>query len=279
MLFLYVLFFHFLNFAQVGTTADSLGGAGVARSHMTEAAFLNPAGLGFFSNLEFASAYVFGKTRLGDLRQLNVVFADGSSENFFLGSVAYKQKEYTSTSALEIHEKEFIANAAFRLRPELSVGLRGYKVQTEPVGGVEQSQYNSDIGVQWIMNKKLSLGMTQVGILSAKESLIFPLGVLPRTTVGAQYIVNSMLIFTGDLVYAYNQNPHKRFTHSAGISLTHLEYFRLNAGGRFDDRAGETAYTAGVQFCGPQLKVGYAYQKEVRQRFGEIHTIDISLNF
>lgn len=275
MTFLYLIFFSAFNFAQVGTTADSLGGAGVAHAHPTESALLNPAGLAFFSDAYFAGIYRYGKSTLGGTRQYNAVIADADEENLFVGSVAYRQVDYDDVPGGEIQEKEFVANAAYRL-PSLAIGLRGYKKQTD-VFGAKVDQYNSDLGIHWISTDHLAFGITQTGMFSTKNYQ-YPLGVLPATTLGGMFAISELFSIFADFSYAYNQNPNDRFVHAVGLSLQHLEFLRINVGGRFDDRSGETSYTAGLQFHGPRLKVGYAYQKEVRKELGEMHTFDISVN-
>ncbi|MCC6138214.1 MAG: hypothetical protein IT287_06255 [Bdellovibrionaceae bacterium] len=274
---LYILFLSQLNFAQVGTTADALGGAGVANAIATESAFLNPAGLGFHSDVQVAGVFRTGKSQLGDFRQFNAVIADANPGNLFVGSLAYRQRNYDAGPTSDIEDKEMIINAAYRLRPEFAMGLRGYKKQTD-FFGVKQDEVNSDFGMQLVPMNNWTIGFTQYSMFSTKDNLAYPLGLLPMSTVGVQYVLSQMIAFNADLSYAYKQNNQDRFAHAVGVSFMHVEYFRINVGGRFDDRAGETAYTAGFQFYGPNLKVGYAYQKEVRQELGEVHTFDISLN-
>lgn len=277
MSFLYILFLAQFNFAQVGSTADALGGAGVANPLATESAFLNPAGLGFFSDVQAMGAFRTGKSTLGDFRQYNAVIADANPANLFVGSIAYRQKDYDLNPTGDVEEKEMLVNAAYRLRPDLALGLRGYKKQTDFLGA-KQDEINGDFGIHWVPKDNWAVGFTQYSMFSTRDNLLFPLGLLPMSTLGVQYVMSEFFSLNADLSYAYKQNAENRFGHAVGVSFMHVEYFRINFGGRFDDRAGETAYTAGFQFYGPNLKVGYAYQKEVRQELGEVHTFDISLN-
>lgn len=274
---LYILCFSYFNFAQVGSTADALGGAGVANAIATESAFLNPAGLGFYSDVQAAGVFRTGKSKLGNFRQFNAVVADANPENLFVGSLAYRHRNYDASPTQDVQEKEILVSAAYRLRPELAMGLRGYKKQTD-FFGLKQDEINSDFGIHWVPKSNWAVGFTQYSMFSTKDDFSFPLGLLPASTLGFQYVLGGMVSLNADLSYFYKQNPQDRFSHALGISFMHVEYFRINVGGRFDDRAGETAYTAGFQFYGPNLKVGYAYQKEVRQELGEVHTFDISLN-
>lgn len=272
-----ILFFSFFNFAQVGSTSDALGGTGVAQPTSTEAVFLNPAGIAIFSELYFAGAYRFGQSALGDMKQTHVAITDASPENLFKGALAYRERRYEPAIG-DIKEQEFIASTAVQLRSNLSVGVRGYKKQTAVPLQDRIDQYNGDIGVLWAPNETWALGFTQYGLLSTKDTLLQPLGVLPMTTVGALLAVPDIATITADLSYAYKENASDHLIHAIGLSFRNAEWFRTNLGARIDDRAGETVYSAGFQFWGPRLKVGYAYQKEVRKELGEMHTIDISIN-
>lgn len=278
MIFEILLILMSVSHAQVGATTDALGGAGVAHASALDSAFLNPAGLAFFSDVQMGGSYRFGKTSLGDVRQINAVMAEATRENLFAGSLAYRQRDYETSPMSEINEKQFVANIAFLLTPQWSVGLRGYKVQTDLQSHQKIDQYNGDLGIHYVMNDYFGFALTQTGILSTKEGLVAPLGVLPETRVGTMVQVNQLVGLLADVGYAYNQNPDKRTSQSFGVVLTKMEFLKFHFGARFDDRSRERAYTAGLQFYGPRLKLGYAYQKEVRQEWGETHTIDISLN-
>lgn len=278
MIFLYLLFSFPSSFAQVGATTDALGGAGVANLNAVDSAFLNPAGLAFFSDVQFSGTYRFGKTSLGDVRQMNAVIADARNDNLFSGSLAYRQRDYERSLPTEINEKQFVLNTAFLLGPRWGMGLRGYKIQTDLASGETIDQYNGDLGVHFALTPAVALAATQSGLFSAKEGLAAPLGVLPETKIGGLLRINSFITVLADVGFAYNQNPNDRTSQAVGLSLTKMEFMNLNFGARFDERARETIYTAGLQFAGPRLKLGYAYQKEVRQEFGEAHTIDISMN-
>jgi hypothetical protein len=275
MSFFILILFSVFNHAQVGSTSDSLGGVGAALANPTEASFINPAGLAFFSGGYFSGGYRSGKSDFGDYRQMSVVMADASEENLFSGSLAYRQKDFDFTPSIDLQEKDFIATAAYR-RPSLAIGIRGYKKQTELVGE-NIDQYNGDLGLQWMSTEHFTVGITQSGMWSTK-AVEQPFGVLPSTTVGAMFVIPQLAMLIADFSYAYTQNPNDRLVHSVGLSLQHIEFVSINTGLRMDDRSGETTMTAGLQFVGPRLKAGYAYQKEVRKELGEVHTFDISIN-
>lgn len=272
-----ILFVSFFNFAQVSSTSDAMGGTGVAYASAVDSAFLNPAGISFFSDIHFSGAYRFGKSVLGDMQQMHAVIADANPENLFKGSLAYRERKY-EPGADDVKEQDFIANAAYAFTPGFGVGVRGYKKQTNVPLQDRVDQYNGDLGLLWRPGQYWVVGITQYGLLSTKDTLVQPLGVLPMTTAGALFTLPDIAVVTADISYAYKENTSDRFSHAIGVSFQNVEFLRTNLGARFDDRAGETVYSAGFQFWGPRLKVGYAYQKEVRKELGEMHTIDISMN-
>lgn len=275
MSFIFLILFSLFNHAQVGSTSDSLGGVGAAIAHPTEASFINPAGLAFFSGAFVTAGYRTGKSSFGDYRQMSAVIADANEENLFSGSLAYRQKDFDFSPLNDLQETDLIATAAYRL-PTIAIGLRGYKKETELIGATTE-QYNGDLGLQWMSSEQLTLGITQTGLLSTKD-VVQPFGVLPATTVGAMFVIPQLATLIADFSYAYTQNPNDRWVHAVGLSFQHIEFISLNTGLRMDDRSGETTVTAGLQFVGPRLKAGYAYQKETRKELGEVHTFDISIN-
>ncbi len=254
-----------------------MGGTGIAQPHGSDSAFLNPAGISYFSEVHATGGYRYGKTAIGNVKQFHAVIMDSNEENIFKGAIAYRERKYESALFGDAREKDFIANGAYQINPNLSVGLRGYKKQTDiPLESIDQ--YNGDLGAHWIVVKDFALAITQFGMFSTKDSVVQPLGVLPMTTVGALYVIPDIVVFTADLAYAYKENDRDRFSHAVGVGFINVEFFRTNFGARFDDRAGEAYYSAGFQFAGPRLKIGYAYQKESRKDLGEVHTFDISVN-
>jgi hypothetical protein len=276
MLFFSFLFFSSFHFAQVGSTADAMGGSGIASAHPIESAFLNPAGIAEFSSIYFSGLFFNGKTSLGNNRQWGATIADASPENVFAGSLAYRHRTF-ELAPEDVEEQDFIFTGAFKPHKQIAIGAHVYKKQTRGFFN-DVDQYNGDIGGLFMLSKSLALGFTQFGVVGTKKMPVVGTGLTNKTTVGAQWAPYSFLALTGDVSMYNERNPNGRFIHAFGAAFSHVEFAHIHFGGRFDDARGETYYTLGLLFDGPKLKIGYSYQKEVRQELGEMHTIDISLN-
>ncbi|MCB9072458.1 MAG: hypothetical protein H6623_02460 [Bdellovibrionaceae bacterium] len=271
------LLFSFLNHAQISSTTDALGGAGIANAHPIDSAYLNPAGLAAFADVYFSGQYFFGKQNLGNTKQWGVTLADASQGNIFKGSLTYRRRK-TSLSPQDVKEEDYIATGAVKLTQRWSVGAHIYKKQTDSlVGSVDQ--YNGDFGAMWQISDKVALGFTQFGLVGTKNTGIAGTGLTNRTSLGVSWSPLFFVQVLADLTYYNENNPRRRLVHALGVALSHTEYIFLRLGARIDDAWGGTYYTGGLYFNGPKFKLGYAYQKEVRRDIGGAHTIDLSFNF
>lgn len=270
----------FSSSAQVGSASDALGGTGIGAYHPLESIFLNPAALARSQTAYFGGQYYADKLSPGDhLRQYSVLIADGLPESMFPGGIAYRYRNY-EVGGQDVREHLLQASGAARLSETFSVGLTGYKLKTDLPTGADYNQYNGDIGVYWQALPYFSMGAVARAVLGSKDNVAFGISeIKPSAGIGATYSVMEMINLRADANYIYEDNPDKLWQHHLGMETTNLEWFNLRAGLRGDDYKKETSWSAGFGFNGPRLKLAYAYQKEIRQKLGESHTVDIWTDF
>ncbi len=268
------------SFAQVGSTVDALGGAGIAAPHPYESAILNPAAL-----VEFKTKYFGIQTHSSDnsvsgvdTNQQSIFITDAGDMTIFPGALMYRQRT-NKVAGVRIREQQFQLSGAGAITRHFAVGLSGYKIKTDLPTGADYNQYNADLGAYWFINDQWSVGGIFRGLLGSKDTAWAASKVLPSSGMGAEYRFFEMFKLRYDLNYVWEQNSDNRFLHQFGGEVRYDNLLVLRAGLNQDDRVSENRWSAGIGWEGPKLKVAYAYQKETRQKLGESHSIDMWLDF
>jgi hypothetical protein len=267
-------------FAQVGSTADSMGGAGIGGPHPYESAILNPAAL-----VDLKKQYMGFQTNstdiAADIKQRNnsVFITDAGEETLFPGTVFYRNRA-SKFLGERVREEHFQISVAGAVARTMAVGASAYKIKTNIPTGNDYNQYNVDLGGYWFVEDRLSLGAVFRGVMGSKENLAWaPSQVLPSGGLGAEFRFLQMFRFRYDINYFLEQNSEKRFRHQIGGEVRYESALVLRTGFSQDDRLGQNRWTAGIGWEGPRLKVAYAYQNEKRQEFGDTHSVDMWLDF
>jgi hypothetical protein len=267
-------------FAQVGATADSLGGAGIGGPHAYESAILNPAALVDLKK-QYMGFQTINTDIADDIKQRNHSFfvTDAGEETLFPGTLFYRNRSNKFLGE-RIREEHFQLSVAGAIARTMSVGVSAYKIRTNMPSGSDYNQYNADIGGYWFVQDSLSLGAVFRGVLGSKDSLAWsPSQVIPSTGLGAEFRFLEMFRFRYDINYFFEQNPDKRYRHQIGGEVRYESALVLRTGFSQDDRLAQNRWTVGIGWEGPRLKVAYAYQNELRQDFGDTHSVDMWLDF
>lgn len=273
------LFIQF-SLAQIGSTADGMGGAGIGAPHPYESALLNPAAL-----IESKTQYFALQTHSSenvvsgvDTNQHSLFITDAGDMTIFPGALMYRQRT-NKIAGQRIREQQIQLSGAGAITRHFALGLSGYKIRTNLETGADYNQYNADLGAYWFLNEQWSLGAVFRGLLGSKDTAWAASQVLPSTGLGAEYRFFDMFKLRYDVNYFLEQNSDNRFRHQFGGEVRYDFLLVLRAGMSQDDRLAENRWSAGIGWDGPKLKVAYAYQKETRQKLGESHSIDMWLDF
>ena len=265
--------------AQVGSTADGMGGAGIAGAHPYESALLNPAAM-----VEFKTSYMGLQGISSELnpqveqKQYSVFFTDAGDMTMFPGALMYRWRT-NEILGQKVREQHLQLSGAAALTQKMSVGVSAYKIKTDLMSGEDYNQYNADIGAYWLALEQLSVGGIFRGVMGSKNTIWTASQVLPSMGLGAEYRLYDMFKFRYDINYVLEQNSDQRFRHQVGGEVRYDFLLVLRAGFNQDDRIGENRWTAGIGWDGPRLKVAYAFQKEDRKNSSETHSIDMWLDF
>jgi hypothetical protein len=278
MIFLTLLLHVTCAWAQVGSSTDALGGAAIGNSHALDSGWTNPAALAEVEGVVAGAQFFNGTVASGvDLRQYGITITDGST-GAFPGAAGYKHRTYT-VGGKTFSEYMMRFSAAIPIQHQLSVGFSGYRVHTNAFTNGAMNQDNGDLGVYWRASKKLSLGAVTRALFGSKDNAFLPSKVRPTGGLGAEYDLLDFLRLRMDLLYPYEDNPDSRIQTNMGLEIRNMQYVSLRFGYNNDEFRKEDRFTAGFAWDGPKLRLGYSYQKEVRQKLGESHTIDIWLGF
>lgn len=278
-IFLFILFCSVSVQAQVGTSIDAMGGAGIGAIHPLESPVVNAAAIAQLKEYYSGAQYFRKNYLMGDnLDQYSFMASDSGPGTLFPGGFVYRHRAFDLGNQ-RIRENFFLMAAAFRATKKLSFGLSGYHQRTNMDTQGDYSQTNADLSVFMVLTENLTLGLVQKSLFGSKTAAVAETQFKPATGAGVQYNVMGILNLRGDIVYNYEDNPNDRFTHSGGVEFLMANDFILRTGYRGDDYKGEGYYTLGLGWNGPRLKIAYAYQDEVRHNLATAHTVDIWLNF
>lgn len=279
-MFLTLLLFFASSWGQVGTATDALGGASIANSHALDSAWTNPAGLAAQPGAAFGVQYFRGDVaQLTDMEQYGLTIMDNT--NGFPGALGYKSRTYKTTgTGNKVHEQVFRLAAAVPIGETFVLGLSGYRVHTDPWNTEKTDQDNGDLSVLMMISPAIQVGLITRAVMGARDNVYGPSRVVPSGGVGAKVAVVQGLSVLGDLNYGYEDiGSGKRLDTRLGIEFMNSEKIALRVGYNNDDWRAERRFSAGFGWEGPKLRVGYSYQKETRQEYGESHTVDIWLSF
>ncbi|MBY0384783.1 hypothetical protein K2X05_06450 [bacterium] len=264
---------------QVGSTADAMGGAGIAGAHPYESAILNPAAM-----VEFKSSFMGLQGMSSEVdpqleqKQYSIFFTDAGDMTMFPGALMYRWRT-NEILGQKVREQHIQLSGAAALTKKMSVGVSAYKIRTDLASGEDYNQYNADVGTYWLALEQLSVGAVFRGVLGSKNTVWAPSQVLPSAGIGAEYKLYEMFKFRYDINYVLEQNSNQRFRHQLGGEVRYDFLLVLRTGFNQDDRIGENRWTAGIGWDGPRLKLAYAFQKADRRNSGQTHSIDMWLDF
>lgn len=264
--------------AQIGSTADALGGAGIAAPQALDSALLNPAALAQLHEYNLGMQY-FRRNYVDqdNLDQFGVTISDSGAEAIFPGALVYRQRRF-AVGGTSIRENLFHLGVAVPLSKELSLGFSGYYLRTNLETGSDYNQKNMDASVYWKIMNELSVGVIAKTLFGSKDVAFKETQYVPGIGVGVQYSVMDILRLRGDVSQQYEANANDRRVHNLGVEFVMVNDFILRTGFKGDDYRGERFYTVGLGWEGPRLKAAYSYQDETGDGHGSAHTVDIWLN-
>lgn len=264
-----------------GPAASGAGGAGRAAIDSGEAAFLNPASVGFLSRY-YASAY-YGMAQFeggGEHNLWGLSLADGSEGNFISGALSYIRKRVDQGRFSDTQQDLQITLAGAPLK-RLSIGIAGHRLMNQilhPSGaGSEYVQLNAHLGLIYVPFTDFGIGFVAYDVLPVGDSVPESVRLVPTHAFGLNYLYEKIFRMRLDLLRPDMKNAGGRVDIMSGMEAIYQENFALRLGGYWQETADRTYFTAGFGYWGPRLSFDYSLQKDVRNGDNIRHLIDLWL--
>ncbi len=281
---IFIVFYLSSHFAlsqeSKGPIFQSLGGSGRAAADPVEVGRTNPASLAQLQDYYLGFGVSRGSSKaLPDVSAYNVTLADGTLDVAFPGSFTYERSRISDDFGLRADGQLFHLALAGLLGKGLSLGLSAHRFDFRPEGGDRVYDDNFDLGLLWAINPSLAFGLVVDNLLGFEDKL--PVGLQTYTTahIGAQYVVNEFLRFRGDYSYQLEENSNNRGRLAYGVESQFIGDFKFRLGNQLDGLKNRTLITTGLGWDGPRLRIDYAFQANLRDGGGQVHSLDLWLNF
>lgn len=225
----------------------SMGGTGVAGMFMEESAFLNPAGLAFYtmSDIYLQRDMMQIKNDRGDVIQkpksTAVVIADGNAN--LSGSVSYLTQEEG-----QFKRTRWGATTSTPVGVGSAFGLSIRKTEDKNTSsGQSVDYYQTVMGITHTLNAQTSFGVVAYDVFNSK-------GDETKALIGFQHILADAATFAFDFGGDYNSDEiSKTLLYRGGVQLKVLNDFFLRLGAFKDKTRQEKGNGYGVAWVQPKL--------------------------
>ena len=263
-----------------GPAASGAGGAGRAAIDLGESAFLNPASIALIRRYNISAYYDFGR-RAGedDYHLWGLSLADGMPGNIVSGAVTYLRKQSEWNAGVGRMQQDLQIAFAGSPIERVAIGIAGHRLTDQIMSpgssGIEYSQINAHLGVLWVPFENFGLGFVAYDVWPTDDSLPSSVRLIPAHALGFNYVYDKWFRARLDLVRPDTMNEGRRIDVMSGIETFVNESFVVRVGGKWQETADRTYFTAGLGYFGPRLSLDYSFQKDVRTGGSERHLIDL----
>lgn len=264
-----------------GPISSAMGGTGRAGIDMTEAGTLNPAMLGFAKRLEFETFYQQGRLEPEkNHTQYGASVVDSGADSLFPGSFTYAHmyskypsQNHTSTELLHLAMGEFI-------NKKFSAGVSVYRAEsTFDISKQKVTRWNGQAGVLYLITPDLGLAYVMDNVFRKNDIHDEEKFLAQAHSIGTYYRYSSVGRFRADAVYSDQKNLPAKWNWHLGYDSPLSEFFTLRLGTFWKNAEDQRGWSAGFSFDGPNLKVGYSYQRQEENGGGALHGVDFRLAF
>jgi hypothetical protein len=279
-----ILFFIFSSsaFAQSynGALSSAMGGTGRAGISSSEGALLNPASIPLIKGYDFTAFYRDGDLGPGRHRQgIGLGMLDNSDDAAFPGSIHYVRTRESGRSLTPMNGELWHAAGAYLINDQLSVGMSVYRWQHTANRFPTYTQWNGSLGVLYLLNENISLAYVFENPAGASSDVPKDLREDMRQSLGSFFRFADIAIARFDLSRQERNNPDGRMIYMFGLESATSEYMVFRAGYKLDDMRNQRTWSAGFAFNGPRLRVDYAFERDMNQASGALHSVDLRMPF
>ncbi len=257
-----------------GTVARALGGAGVAALSSAESAFMNPAQLAHLKGYFVAGYRSERHTRnVGSEQEWALAVVDVTPGVLIPGGLTYVSRKYHLTGFAG-DEQDLTLNIGNKLGSVLSWGTRVRYFNSKPWGAGEVTIFTGGFGLLYTPLNNLGFGLTSDNILDNHSASI-----RPTTTLGANYIFDTIISFRADVCYPHKSNPDRKGIIMLGTELTPRDDVGVRLGTRIDDQIKQNFVTAGLGWQSPRFAIDFAFERRLQSADDHAYSADLRFDF
>ncbi len=189
------------------------------------------------------------------------------------GGLAYVYKR-SSFPGYTIYDQDFSLSLGAKIIPTVGIGMQAHRLFRQNSSGPAYVKYNTTLGVLAVPKPWFGLAFVAYDIWGDSDEVL-----IPTLAVGMNFVIMDIFRIRGDAVRPELQNPSHNAIYSLGteFSLGYDLFFRV--GGKWDQIAYQTYFSAGLGFEGPNLNLGYAYRNNINVDGDAYHTLQAWLTF
>ena len=265
-----------------GPISSAMGGSGRAGIEMTEAAILNPALLGLARKLEAEAFYQSGTvTEQKKISNFGISLVDGGGDSIFPGAFTYVHN-YARYSSTRNHTGTDLYHLGFGefVNKKFSLGVGGYFAESKfDYTKKKLSRWNAQVGMMYFVTPDLGVAYVFDNVfrktdIQAEEEFLYQ-----RHSAGVYYRFSQVARFRADAVYSDQKNSKHMWDWHIGYDSPLSDFLTFRLGAFWKNSENQRGYSAGLGFEGPNLKMGYSFQKQEENGGGALHGVDIRVAF
>lgn len=258
-------------YAQTYTSpyAAGMGGAGVAAVSPLEAAYLNPAQLGFITKNHLHAFFLDEDMQDLDNEKWGIAAVDTTTSSLFPGSFTFTNGELDAATG-KIKTRNYELSLGRKEYEKVSFGIT-LKRQEWKEPGVNEADHDFHFGVTFAPIKELGIAFVTYNVLEDNKERT------PRKYVlGGYYILDPNIRFALDLAYQKEMNDNGNMDVMTGLAVP-IGFVDVLAGYSKLSVINEEFFTSGLIWNGPRLSLAYAYRDG--SKGSKSHNIDIGIFF
>ena len=264
-----------------GPISSAMGGSGRAGIELTEAGPLNPALLGFARKLEMGAVYQNGSVdKDKKISQIGIALVDSGADSLFPGSFTYAHNY--SRYSTQNHRGTDLFHLAFGefLNKKFSAGIAGYRAENKyELTNEKTLRWNGQVGLLYLITPDLGAAYVFDNIFRKNDIRVEEDYLAQQHALGLYYRYSKVGRFRADAVYSDQKWHMAKWNWLVGYDSPLSEFFTLRMGAFWKNAEDQRGWSLGVGFDGPNLKVGYSFQKQEENGGGALHGVDIRLAF
>lgn len=279
---LILMTFSSFAFAQPfnGALSSAMGGTGRAGIPSSEGSFLNPATIPLIKGYDAMIHYRDGDLGPGTHRQaLGIGMVDSSEDAAFPGAAHFVRTRETGRTATPVNGELWHAAGAYLINNQFSIGASVYRWQHRANNFPTYVQWNGALGFLWLVNNDFSLAYVLENPAQPGSDVPAALREELRQSIGTFFRFSDVAIARMDISRQERNNPDGRMIYMFGLESATSEFFVFRAGYKLDDMRNQRSWSGGIAFNGPRLRVDYAFERDMNQSSGALHSVDFRIPF